>query len=494
MSEQKVRPVALRRELKLVDAAALSIGILGPVGASALLGVGAAGILGRAAPWAFIFALVGVGLVSYGFIRLSRSIAHAGSVYALAGVTLGPRFGFLGGWALFGAYLGIGVGSTVEIGLFLGNFLRGIGVTHYEGWVPFALIGLVAMAFLANNEIRIITRFLIYAEITAATIAVALSIVILVRLAIGDAPGTQTLTLSFLRLPAGVDFTIIAGAAVFGFLAFAGFEGAAVLGEETSNPKREIPRAITIAIVVVAIFYLLVFISQTLGFGVDAKGVAAFQASSSPFYDLSSLYVGAWLGDILNLAAAISLFGIGLAGLAAAARILMALWRDAVSSSGGLATVSKRTGSPIVAVVFVAVVYLVAIIVEWLLNIPVLNATFYPLTLGTLSLLVAYLLVNFGAMRYLFFMGVKRAATWQIVIPIAGAAFVIYTFYKNAVGLSSPYNVFPWVVAAYIAIAVVIIVAAPRAATRIGEGLVASVDQSPPEGPEPGTVPPGVNT
>jgi len=35
----------------------------------------------------------------------------------------------------------------------------------------------------------------------------------------------------------------VASAAVFGFLSFAGFEGAASLGQETNNPRREIPRA-----------------------------------------------------------------------------------------------------------------------------------------------------------------------------------------------------------------------------------------------------------
>ena len=71
----------LRRELKLTDAAAFSAGLIGPVGAAALLGVGAAGILGRAADLAFIFALIGVALVAYAFVRLSRYISSAGSVY-----------------------------------------------------------------------------------------------------------------------------------------------------------------------------------------------------------------------------------------------------------------------------------------------------------------------------------------------------------------------------------------------------------------------------
>src|SRR3979409_2683409 len=108
----------LRRELKLFDAGALSLGIIGPVGGMALLGVGASGILGQAAPLAFVFAIVGVASVAYGIGPLSRYVARAGSCYGLVGVTLGPRSGFVAGWALFGAYLAFGAAAVIEVGLF----------------------------------------------------------------------------------------------------------------------------------------------------------------------------------------------------------------------------------------------------------------------------------------------------------------------------------------------------------------------------------------
>src|SRR3954469_15101447 len=117
----------MHRELRLVDAAAFSVGLIGPVGAIALLGTGAAGIIGRGVTLSFIFAVIGVALVAYAFVRLSQHISHTGSVYALVGVTLGPRFGFLAGWALLGAYTAIGCGSTIEIGYFGGQFLGDVG-------------------------------------------------------------------------------------------------------------------------------------------------------------------------------------------------------------------------------------------------------------------------------------------------------------------------------------------------------------------------------
>src|SRR5665213_4035516 len=116
----------LRTELKLVDAAAFSVGLIGPVGAIGLLGTGAALIIGRAVTLSFSFAVVGVALVAYCFVKLSQHVSHTGSVYALVGVTLGPQAGFFAGWALMGAYIAIGCGSTIEIGLFAANFLNGV--------------------------------------------------------------------------------------------------------------------------------------------------------------------------------------------------------------------------------------------------------------------------------------------------------------------------------------------------------------------------------
>jgi amino acid transporter len=118
----------LRRELRFWEAIALSIAIMAPTAAMALNGVGVAAVIGRAVPLAFIFATVGVIFVSYAFWRLSAHFSHAGSVYAFTGVTLGPRAGFVAGWALFGTYLAFTAASTAETGLFGVDFFKSSGI------------------------------------------------------------------------------------------------------------------------------------------------------------------------------------------------------------------------------------------------------------------------------------------------------------------------------------------------------------------------------
>ena len=463
----------MRRELKIIDAAAFSVGLIGPVGAMALLGVGAAGLLGSGATWAFIFAAVGVGLVAYGFIKLSQHIAHAGSVYALVGLTLGPRAGFVAGWALLGAYVTIGTGSMIEIGLFFGKFLNGIGLIGSIDWIVAAIGALILVTVLSLARIRVITKVLLGTELVGVVLVTILSVVIIVRLALGHGPAGQTLNTGFLQLPHGTSVSVIASAAVFGFLAFAGFEGAAALGEETLNPKRQIPRAIKTAVVVVGAFYLLTIIGQSLGFGTSPAEVKAFQAAPTPYADLATAYVGSALAALLNLAASISLLAIALGTINAAARILYALARDA---GGGPVTRLSRRGEPTGALAFIIVTTLCIMVGQRLVGTTVVNATFYWLTIGTIALLVAYALATLGALRFLFFNGPRKAPAWQVVVPIAGVAFVGYTIYKNVVGVASPYNVFPYLVAAWLAIGLVLVAAVPGIAGRVRSRLAASVE------------------
>lgn len=456
----------LRRELKVADAAAFSVGLIGPVGAMALLGVGAAGLLGQGATWAFVFAILGVSLVGYGFVKLSQHISHTGSVYALVGRTLGPRAGFVAGCALFMAYVTIGTGSTIEIALFSNRVLARIhlidGATE---WIWTALVALVCVVVLSLSEIRVITRVLLVCEIVGAALVALLSVVVLVRTGTGHAPGGQRLNWDFLHLPAGTGFGTIAGAAVFGFLAFAGFEGAAALGEETVNPKREIPRALKITLAVVGSFFLLAIVGQAVGYGSSPAGVKAFAGAEDPYGDLAVQYIGSVMGGLLDLVASLSLFAITLGTVNGAARVGLALVRDA-GVSGPLVRLTRR-GAPVGTLGAIGVLILCFTVGQRLAGTALLDATFYWLTIGTIALLVAYAMATAGAFRFLFLGRRARAPRWQAVIPVLALAFVLYTIYKNVVGVDGPYRFFPYIVLAVLVTASVVVVAVPGLADRV---------------------------
>jgi amino acid transporter len=463
------REGGLRRELHFWEAIALSIGIMAPTAAMALNGVGVSALIGQAVPLAFILAAVGVMLVAYAFWRLSAHFSHAGSVYAFSGATLGPRAGFFSGWALFGTYLAFTAASTAQVGLFGVAFFEGSGIWNGAEWVAISLVAGVLIALLAGARIRVATRTLLTIEGISISLIALLVIIIFVKLIAGSAPGDQGFTADIFSLPDGTSLDTVATAAVFGFLSFAGFEGAASLGEETADPKRNIPRAIAAAVLVLAAFYFVVISAQTLGYGTDAAGVEAFGASAGPFDDLSKAYAGSVLRDLLNLGATIGAFASALGTATAGSRILFAVSRDGFARSP-LGRTLSRTGAPVGALAVVMAIAMTVVVVQRIVGTSPVNAFFYPGVIGVLSLLVAYIVTNVGAIRFLW-ISHRRAPLWQIVVPLLGIAFLCYVIYKQVSGQSFPYDRFPYVVAGWLLLSVIVLIAAPRFAGRLGEGL-----------------------
>ena len=471
----ETEPTRLRRELHFWEAIALSIAIMAPTAAMALNGVGIAGLIGRAVPLAFLFALIGVLFVSYAFAQLTKEVSHAGSVYALTGFTLGARAGFLAGWALLGTYLCFTVASSAEVGLFFTSFLASTGISDTADWIWIALVSAALITVIAAGDIRVATRSLLTMEGISVTLIVILVVVIFVRLIAGSGPEGHHGSLSdAFSLPSGTSLDAIATASVFGFLSFAGFEGAASLGEETAEPRRNIPRAVFLAPLSMGIFYFVCILAQTLGFGTDAAGVMAFAGSSSPLGDLSKTYVGAGLEDAIDLGATLSAFASALGTATAGSRILYALSRDSLKSSP-LARVSARSGAPLGALALVMTIGFGGLIAQRIAGTNAVNAFFYPGTIGVLSLMVAYIATNLGAIKHLFLDAIRRPL-WQIVFPVVGIAFLCFTIYKNVHGAVAPYSRFPWYVLVWLAVGALIILAAPGVAKRVGERLTGELE------------------
>src|SRR3954447_13921148 len=326
------------------------------------------------------------------------------------------------------------IASTAEVGLFFGSFLSSTGIADNADWIWIALVAGVGITIVAYGDVRVATRSLLTMEGISVTLIVILVVVIFVKLIAGSAPGGQSISDigDAFSLPGGTSLDAVATAAVFGFLSFAGFEGAAALGEETDEPRRNIPRAVFLAPLTVGIFYLFCILAQTLGFGTDAAGVQAFAGSSSPLGDLSKQYVGAVLEDAINLGASVSAFASGLGTATAASRIMFALARDGMPGSP-LGRASSTTGAPTAALAVVMTVGFGGLIAQRLAGTNAANAFFYPGTIGVLSLLVAYILTNLAAIRHLFIRA-RRRPLWQLVFPLVGIAFLVFTIYKNVAG------------------------------------------------------------
>lgn len=461
----------LRRELRIWETLGLSIGIASPALAMSFSGPVAAFYAGRAAPLSFLVAAIILGFVAYGMVVVSRLFSHAGSVYGLTGATVGPRSGFFSGWALLGCYTVFTPGSLIASGYFIALFFHDTGIWPGADYIVFALI-LIALCWVLNLiHIKNLTRTLLTFEGVSVTLIIVLMVVIVARLAGGNSPTPQaTLTGSIFTLPSGVGLHEVALASVFAFIAFAGFEGAMSLGEECRNPRRDIPRALIYATIGIGVFYVLCIACQSLGFGATTKGAQAFANSSGPVFDLSHTYVGSLLAEILELGAAVSAFGSALGSTAGAARLVFALSRDGLPGST-FATVTRRAGAPARALALPMTIALVATVIVRVMGVTGFNAWVYFGTLGTLLLLVAYALVDFGAVKVLF---QKRngADLARALVPTIAILLLAYVLLNQLYPVpASPLNVFPYIALAWLLIGLAIVLFVPGLSARVGQAL-----------------------
>lgn len=452
----------MRRELGVVGAAALSLAIMAPTAAMALNGSLAASIAGTAVPLAFLLALVTIALVAYAFVEFARQYSSAGSVYTFNGVALGPRVGFMSGWALLFTYLAFAAASAAETGAFFESLAGLLG--WHVSWVWPALVTAAVVWVLGTRDISLSTRTTLVIEGLSILVIVALAVVIVGK---GGAGG---LTLQpFAIGDAGL--SSVGLASVFAFLSFAGFEGAATLGEETMNPRRSIPRAIAGAVFAAGIFYVIISWVQSVGFGMSAKGVEAFAGSSAPLADLSTRYVGTPMAVAIMAGATVSALACTLAGLTAGARMLMTLGRDGLLPAP-LAKVDERHGAPTTAISFGTLVIIVAVAAFGLAGTDGPSVFGYLGTIGVLSLLLVYLVTQVAAIRLFGASGRWRGA--KFAVPVLAILLLAYTLYANVWPVPpAPFNLFPYLVLAWLVVGAVLAWARPAAMRRVAEDLVA---------------------
>jgi amino acid transporter len=475
----------LKRSLSVWAAVGLSVALMAPSMAANINPQGGATYAGRAVPLTFLIAAVGVLLVAYSFVRLTQYFHHSGSAYAFVGATLGPRAGVIAGWGMLGTYTFYAVVTASAAGIFGTAFLQEVGAwPNPPTWAPWILVAvaLALVLWLAVIPLRRGASVLLTVEGTTVALILIVTAVVLVRLLAGNAPGHEHFTWNVFSVAPGTNTNDLFLGVVFGFLSFAGFEAAATLGEEANRPTRDIPRAIFGVAVFGGVYFTIVTAIEMMGFGTSAAGVKNFVASPSLLGDLGSSYVGHWVGDLITLGTTVSAFGCCLASTVGAARLMYALSRDAGGARGVGA--GSRWGTPANAtMVIIAMAALIVIIYATAFNATAFDSFLWSGTIGTLILLVVYVLASIGTIMLVFVRRKLEVPTWQIVIPILGLVVLGYTLYRNV----WPYPTgdgrwFPITAGAWLVAAIVAVIVAPRTARKLGAALAAREGIKAPDG------------
>lgn len=339
----------LRRSLGMWQLTMISIG--------ATLGTGIFVVLGTAVPKAgpavvisFVIAGVTALFSALSYAELAGSIPVSGSSYSYAYATLGELIAWVCGWCLILEY-GVSVAAVaVGWGQYLNELLDGIfhvtipaslasppGAGGGVFNLPALLVVLLCMAFLLGGAKE---------SARANAIMVGVKIVALLLFCAVAFTGIRAGNYAPF-MPLGLGGVSAAGASLF--FSYIGFDAASTAGEEAKNPKRDLPRAIMLSLLIVTALYVLV-----AAIAVGAMPWGDFQGSEAALAGIMKDVTGQGFWSVLLAAGAvIAIASVVLTVLYGQTRILFAMARDGLVPKT-FAKVSPRRGVPVANTVIVS--------------------------------------------------------------------------------------------------------------------------------------------
>lgn len=255
--------------------------------------------------------------------------------YVFTSIVLHPLLGFLGVWA---AMIGLAVGMPV-LAFGFADYLR----FFVPEWDRLAIAIGIMLVLLALNLLGLRT------SVRTQIVMVSIFVSSLLAFGIGGLFYIEPANLTPM-VPNGIGSVM--SAAVPAFFSYGGFLTVVVVGEEISNPGRNIPLALLLTFLVVAVIYTLVTI--VLPGLVPWRELGAIVA---PMSYASTLFLPEWFATAITLSALLAAATSINVVILATSRSFFALARNRVYPRA-LSRLSRRTGEPNVAMIFVVLIVL----------------------------------------------------------------------------------------------------------------------------------------
>jgi APA family basic amino acid/polyamine antiporter len=291
-----------------------------------------AGVYSRlhgASPIAYLVCVIVMALVVMCFAEAGSRVSLTGGLYAYVEVAFGPLVGFIAG-ALLWAGL---TAATAAVATFFGEAMAALVPALGSPPMRFAVITTALAVLAVLNVLGVANAARFNTIMTMAKLA-PLAVVIVAGLA----------SLHADRLAIGrASVSDIGRGSIFLIFAFLGVEAALVPSGEVRAPARTVPRAIAIALAVVAVVYLSVQIVAQSALG------PALADSRTPVADAAGTLLGPSGRTLILVGSALSMFGYVSGMTLSVPRMLFAFGRDGFLFTG-LSAVHPRFRTPHVAI------------------------------------------------------------------------------------------------------------------------------------------------
>ena len=329
---EATRTPGLRRRIGLFGAAASGVGIVLGAGIYVLIGE-AAGLAGNAVWASFLLGALLAAGTGLSYAELTAMFPEAGAAAAYAREAFGRRTAFVTGW---------------------------MDVTVNAVGAPAVALGFGGyLATLTGLDRTTIAAGVVLLCAAVALLGVAETIGLAAAFAAIEVAGLLFVTLVGLPHLGSVDLlqahggtTAVLGAAALVFFAYEGFEEIATLSEEVTDPIRNIPRALLIAIGVTTSLYVLV-----AAVAVSVVPWEQLAESTAPLAAVVSAVAGSRAGEVLSFVALFATFNTVLLLLATGPRAMYGMSRRGLLPAV-FGTIWARRGTPAVSILLTAVVSL----------------------------------------------------------------------------------------------------------------------------------------
>lgn len=290
-------------------------------------------------PFGYVVLAVALAIFAIGYAAMSRFVTNAGAFYSYVAQGAGRPAGVGASILALISYNAMQIGIYGMFGFQVSSFIE-----SKTGWSsPWWLWVFVCIAIVAVLGVN---RVDLSAKVLAVLVALEFLVVIVFDVAafVNPAEGltADPITPSALFVPG------IGAVLAFGIAAFMGFESAAIYGEESKDPRRTIPRATFLAVVVIGVFYAVSSWALALAVGPDkitSGGISPDEAGPPLFFDFVAAHLGTLWVDIMSILFITSLFAALVSFHNAVARYAFSLGREGVLPRV-LGTVRVRSGAP----------------------------------------------------------------------------------------------------------------------------------------------------
>ncbi|MDH2443314.1 APC family permease [Amnibacterium sp. CER49] len=397
---------------------------------------------GITAPLTYLAAFLVCLMIAVPMLGLARHLPSAGGFYTYVSAGIGPRAGFMTGW-LYAIMVSV---VPAALAAFTGAVLQDeLDGKYHVGipWWVYATVILAICLLCAYRGIVISIKFLVVMSCFEMVVGLALA---LSGLLLPGKGGVNLDGFNPLNIHNGSGFFL---AIVLSIFAFTGFESAAVVGEESRDPRRIIPKAIIGSLVLIGLFYCVTAWGLQIAWGTDRLSSLASSPTAPAFALADRLFNGASI--IILIALVNSGLGVCIACTTSATRTLYGIARTGALPSS-LARTQQKHHTPVVAVfVQSAVAFVVCLAV----GLPLGPYNLFNLlgTTGTFVYIPIFILMNIAATRFFWMRHRNEFSIWShVVAPIVSTVALLLIAYNSLV----PLPAFPVLLAPFIAIAYVL--------------------------------------